>query len=138
MSNAVVRVIDLYTLRLSDLTPLRIPLVSWCFPMGCRLYSLREILPVSASPMSYAVAAGCNPAAMLAIVLRASCRDRNTFWFKHASRNFPLKHSMCPLSVGFPGRENSICTPYSKAYVSKALPLNFGPLSTLIRCGNRP
>ena len=43
----------------NDLTPRRIPLVSGCFPMCCRLYSFREIFSVLASPMSCAAAVGC-------------------------------------------------------------------------------
>ena len=46
-----------------DLTPLRIPLVSYLFPMGCSLYSFLGTLPESASPMRSEVAAGYNPAA---------------------------------------------------------------------------
>ena len=39
------------------------------------------------------------------------------------------------IGTGSELRRNLAC---SKAYVSRALPLNSGPLSTLIHCGSRP
>lgn len=97
--------------------------------MGYRLYSLREILPVSASPMSYAVAVGCNPVAML----QSFCGHRAGTEKRSGSTLIP-EFSVEAFNVliigGFPGWVKTICTLGSKAHVSRAyhyIPARYQP-----------
>lgn len=48
------------------------------------------------------------------LILRlASSRDKNQWALRHSSRKRPLKDSFFALSVGLPGREKSVSTPFS-------------------------
>jgi|SRR5471032_3369296 hypothetical protein len=55
------------------------------------------------------------------ICSRARSIDSNSFTFRHSSRNLPLKDSHKPLSVGFPGRVKSSCTPWNRVEVYLSL-----------------
>lgn len=60
--------------------------------------------------------------------LRAGVRQRQELLdIGTLSRKRPLNDSMCELSVGFPGRVKSSCTPRSKTQASSALDMNSIP-----------
>jgi hypothetical protein len=63
------------------------------------------------------------------MILRASAKSTNQFWFMHSSRNFPLKLSMNPFCIGLPGSTKCSHTPLTKAHWSTARLMNSGPLS---------
>src|SRR2546430_16131430 len=69
------------------------------------------------------------------MVPRASARSRNQCWFKHSSRNLPLKLSTNAFSTGLPGSMKSSVIPVWAAQRRKAWAVNSGPLSRTMPSG---